>query len=70
MSQGELVVTKELVPVTPLRVRMSKKERLRKRWESRDRFGIAKAMGQEIPRLRNALKRRMGVKFFRLVKEE
>jgi hypothetical protein len=57
-------------PVAPLRVRMSKKERLRIRWEGRDRFGIAAAMGQEVRRLRNALKRRFHVGYFKLMKEE
>ena len=59
-----LMQEKKRVPVKPLRVRESKKDRLRRRWAGRDRFGIAKAMGQEIPRLRNALKRRYAVKYF------
>ena len=39
-------VTKKYIPVKPLRVRMSKKERLRRRWAGKDRFGVARAMGQ------------------------
>lgn len=39
------VQTKKRVPVKPLRVRESK-DRLRRRWAGRDRFGVAKAMGQ------------------------
>lgn len=46
MSMAKIVVTKERVPIQKVRVRMSKKARLNARWKGRDRFGIAKAMGQ------------------------
>ena len=46
MSAGELVVTKKRVPVQVLRVRMSKKDRLRKRWAGKDRFWRLKAIAE------------------------
>lgn len=41
-----------------------KKLRLADRWKARDRFALAKEMGQEESRIRHALKRMMPSRFF------
>jgi hypothetical protein len=41
-----VVQSKKHIPVKPVRVRMSKKDRLASRWFGQDRFWRARAMGQ------------------------